>query len=288
MRSIFYLLPHSVKQILRNFRTVLYRLLNWIKIATRLKGNSFIDAIKFYSSFCAIPITIWRNLDSFQFPSTFYDLVVVSRQRGVFTIRKNSDDLFHALPWQEPAVEDAINSCVGKGDIFIDAGANIGYYSVLASRLVGSLGKVFACEMMPSTISVLRNNIKLNKCNNIIVVEAAISSRNDMLIDAHMPSQKFGSASIVRHKFMQGIQVKTVTLSNILKNYQEVACIKLDLEGAELEALIGMGNDLQKFRYIIFENNQESDLASFLTRSGYSIKYLDPRNALAIRNEINF
>jgi predicted RNA methylase len=59
-------------------------------------------------------------------------------------------------------VHDFVVDTLGPGDIFIDVGANIGYYSILASKLIGVNGRVFAVEPIPSTAGVLRFNLKIN------------------------------------------------------------------------------------------------------------------------------
>lgn len=70
----------------------------------------------------------------------------------------------------EPNETWAIRKILRPGDIFIDIGANIGYFSVLAARLVGPTGRVFAFEPVPPTVERLRHNIKINGVNNITIV----------------------------------------------------------------------------------------------------------------------
>jgi hypothetical protein len=67
-----------------------------------------------------------------------------------------------------------------KGMIMIDIGANIGYYSLIAARIVGKDGKVFAFEPHPSNYEWLRKNIEINGFTNVIPINKAIADKNDL------------------------------------------------------------------------------------------------------------
>ena len=58
---------------------------------------------------------------------------------------------------------------VKPGDIIVDAGANVGYYTVIGSRLVGDRGKVYAFEPDPSNFELLRKNVELNGLKNVVL-----------------------------------------------------------------------------------------------------------------------
>lgn len=67
------------------------------------------------------------------------------------------------------------------GDVFVDVGANIGYFSLLASKLVGPGGRVVAIEASPEVFDLLRRNLELNKAHNVRAVNVAISDREGSL-----------------------------------------------------------------------------------------------------------
>src|SRR5262249_27771794 len=75
----------------------------------------------------------------------------------------------------EPHITSWIRSSLRPGDSFIDVGANIGYYSLLASRLVGQYGSVVAIEASPKTFLELQTNLTLNKIYNVRAVNLAAS-----------------------------------------------------------------------------------------------------------------
>src|SRR5262249_887460 len=77
----------------------------------------------------------------------------------------------------EPCLTCWILEQLAPGDVFIDVGANIGYYSLLASKLVGEFGLVVAIEPSPTIFNTLKNNLALNKARNIRLVNMAVSDR---------------------------------------------------------------------------------------------------------------
>jgi len=123
---------------------------------------------------------------------------------------------------------DFLLSRVSPGDIVIDAGANVGWFSLLASRLVGPKGLVIAIEPEPSNADCLRTNIALNDVTNVIVIERALDAIPDKTV--HI----VGTGAMA-HVGETGPAVTTITLDNILDglSINQVGAIKMDIEGAE-------------------------------------------------------
>lgn len=92
------------------------------------------------------------------------------------------DYTFYTLSNQNRLYEDETSDILidnlKKDDTFIDVGANNGYFSLLASTLVGKKGRVFAFEPNPRAINKLKKSIKLNKFKNIKAFNIALGSRN--------------------------------------------------------------------------------------------------------------
>lgn len=148
-----------------------------------------------------------------------------------------------------------LNKCLVKGDTFIDIGANIGSYTLVASKLVGNNGKIIAFEPVDTVSNRLEQNISLNKLENITVVKKAVYT-DHALLSLHVASQEnLGMSSILRHDSESGkiIDVEAVALDEYLKtqNILEIKLIKLDIEGAELFALQGMTNTILKNKPIL-------------------------------------
>lgn len=129
------------------------------------------------------------------------------------------------------------------GDVMLDIGAHVGYYTLLAAKLVGASGKVYAFEPEPENYATLLRNIELNKLDNVVAVRKAISNRNT-------PCQFFlsqldnGNHSLVHLGLPEKgtISVETTTLDQFLEEvgWPRIDIIKMDIEGSELAALEGM------------------------------------------------
>ena len=71
---------------------------------------------------------------------------------------------------------------INKKNIVFDLGANVGFYSLLASVLVGSEGKVYAFEPLKENIDYLKQHIQQNNINNVNILESAVSDSNGYLM----------------------------------------------------------------------------------------------------------
>ena len=275
-------LPGAVRRPLGIVRTLIRRLNNWGKVARSISGVSAEDKRILRRAILRASITVFQNLGHWQFPMLEEDCTVISKGVGIFHVRAQTDDLFHVLSMQEPSVETSIRSILRPGDIFIDAGANIGYYTVLASQLVGEKGQVFSFEMVPITADILRLHVQKNVLNNVKVIEGALAETADLTVQASLVEGKSGQSSISIDKGTIKIEVSTITLESTLKDVPSIDLIKMDLEGAELGALKGMGSDLQKVHAIIFENRGAQDVVEYLQAQGFNVTRLDGNNALAL------
>ena len=178
---------------------------------------------------------------------------------------------------------------IATRDTFIDAGANIGVYSVLAARLVGPDGKVIAVEMMPDTADRLEHNLELNGIFNVAVCRAALSNTVGEIVTAKVTLGKYGQASIAKgiaDNAALSIQVKTTTLDELSNNLTEVRLIKMDLEGAEAVALLGAKALLDKADYLICEilgrtRSGDNPVQACLGEAGFTVRFIDGNNLLA-------
>jgi FkbM family methyltransferase len=144
----------------------------------------------------------------------------------------------------EPVLSEFILRHVQEGSVCVDAGANIGYFSLLLAQRVGSSGKVIAIEAAPGTVRRLRANLALNGATGIVdVVEAACASQkgeitfylhphNDWYSRLSPPAK--GRYRLIMGKTWIPVTVAADTLTSIVgADAQRVSFIKLDIEGAE-------------------------------------------------------
>ena len=177
---------------------------------------------------------------------------------------------------------EAIESILKPGDTFVDLGANIGFYTLIASRIVGENGKVFSFEPTPSTFQTLKKNIKENNFSNIVIAEDnAVSNVSGV---AHFKVTEGSEMNSVTNSNDEStISVKKISLDKYFSNidHNKIDLIKMDIEGQEYNALLGMKkiNLNNKSLKIIFEfhrqalkNNNQSGEEIFNLLSSYGFK----------------
>jgi len=157
----------------------------------------------------------------------------------------------------EKLTTEMFRNVVKEGDVVLDLGANLGYYTLLAARLVGQKGKVYAFEPEPVNYNLLLKNIELNGYDNIVAVQKAVSNvagKVRLFLDekdtgAHTIYQPGDKTEI--------IEVESVTLDEFFKDKKHpINVIKMDIEGAEMAALSEMDR-------IIRENENLKILVEF-------------------------
>ncbi|MGB7600544.1 MAG: FkbM family methyltransferase [Candidatus Sulfotelmatobacter sp.] len=142
-----------------------------------------------------------------------------------------------------------ISSMVKPGTVFYDVGANVGFYSLLASELEGPQGKVFAFEPLPRNVAYLRRHLELNRVSNVEILELALGEQTGMASFTPEPSGFMGRLSDAGC-----LPVAVARLDDLLEQGRLVPphSIKMDIEGAELLALRGAIGCIQQHRPLIF------------------------------------
>lgn len=260
------------------------RLVTWVRLVGQWRAASAGDALTLYASFLLSPLTALLRLSFHKPPVLLGDVTVIEPHTGTFRLRAGTDDPFHIMRWREPRLFDLIDTTLQPGDRFVDAGSNIGYFSLLASRKVGAEGEVVAVEMMPDTADRLRRNIESSAARNINVIETALASEAGIEIEAHFDPTKFGQASLVGEGKLgrsQKIVVHTSRLDQLLGD-RTVKLMKMDLEGAEYDALLGAAESLSRIENIVFESNDRDErIFAFLEENGFEVTHFDLDDFLA-------
>ena len=285
------ILPAPIRRVLRAPITYGQRLGRWGIVLVQIRGCSVRDEMKLLASALAAPFVCWRDLDRWQDPILLFDTQVRVSGIGNFFLRRRTDDLYHVLPHREQALIAALHAQLRPGDFFVDAGANIGIYTVLASRLVGGNGRVLAIEMMPETAAILRRHIECNACCNTRIVEQALADRTGDAVTARVVAGHHGQASIVRTDYDGSVSestVHTTTLDALLADGGPIRLIKMDLEGAEHRAVQGASEVLDRTHALIFEDwsvvaQSSASVQSILQSRGFGLRRIDGRNWIALR-----
>jgi FkbM family methyltransferase len=158
----------------------------------------------------------------------------------------------------EPLTTRLVIDCLKPGDAFVDIGAHFGYFSLLASRLVGQSGKVVSIEAMPSTFAALKNNVERNGIANIELHNCAAYSKSTTLHfkDYGVVHSSLNTAFAVRG-VLEGkdtassdVAVTAQAADSILAAHQsrKITAIKIDAESSEEFVLEGLTDTLAKHR----------------------------------------
>lgn len=172
---------------------------------------------------------------------------------------------------------------IPKNGVFVDVGANTGYYTVnIASKLKG--GKIISIEADPDTFKILEKNCSINKISNLEMYNIACSNQEGN-INFFKTNKHSGINSILEQPEKNGfnkIKIKSNTLDNILNSrFKKIDWIKIDVEGAELFVLEGAQETLNYTKHIIIEihehvlekNNQTSQqIINILKENEFKIK----------------
>ena len=170
----------------------------------------------------------------------------------------------------ELPVSLALLQFLKPGGIYVDVGAHFGYFSLLASRLVGANGRVISVEAMPSTFSYLTNNIERNATDkNVTAFQNAGYSENIDLEfrDFGVVASSLNSAFQARDSYgiikTEGkvVVVKARKVDDIVEEVglQKIDLVKIDAESSEKFVLIGMSNILKKHRPAVVMEVGDSD-----------------------------
>ena len=149
----------------------------------------------------------------------------------------------------EPAETELVKGEIKEGDVVLDIGANIGYYTLIFARLVGEKGRVFAFEPDPDNFALLKRNVQLNGYRNVILVQKAVSNETRKARLFLRERGKGYQTMIDLHDGRNFIEIEAVRLDDYFAGYQgAVDFIKMDIEGTEVGAIQGMLSLLNKNR----------------------------------------
>lgn len=162
---------------------------------------------------------------------------------------------------------------VRPGSVVYDLGAHAGYYTLLASVLVGAKGAVYAFEPVPANLANLRRHIAINKLDNVHVIEAAVSD--------HSGTARFEASysSVAGRLNADGnIEVAVISLDDFIARAAAPApdVMKIDVEGAEFAVLRGAANMLAKkcpvFLIDAHSTQLKDQCTQLLKEKGYGVR----------------
>ena len=182
----------------------------------------------FINKFCEIPFDICFKVN------------------GLKLYANKPDRILALLLWKFKILESKeikfLKKIIKKNMIVVDVGANVGLYTSILSKLVGSNGKVFSYEPEPNNFRLLKKCKKINELDNVIIESIAIGEKKE---NTNFYVSKINSGDNRLSSFKQIhsiISVQKDSLDNKLRKQKYIDFIKMDIQGGEYLALLGMKN----------------------------------------------
>jgi len=188
----------------------------------------------------------------------------------------------------EPGCVRVLREHLSEGSVCVDVGANLGYFSILMAQIVGKRGQTIAFEPMPDTVELLRENVGVNRLENVIVVAAAASDESGSVQLLSGASEHVAkTASMVGYR-LEGPAQTTLVRSLRLDDYfagsaRLPGLIKIDVEGAELMVLKGARETIARSRPVLiveihgWGSPGSQQVLDLLSEFGYSAKIVEIR-----------
>jgi len=211
-----------------------------------------------------------------------FDLYVMPNDYIGFSIMRNKN--------YEPHVTNLIKNVLGRDDVFLDIGANVGYFTMLASSIVKGSGKVIAFEPNPQNLQLIYSSVQQNCAENIDIYPYAVSNTASILRFTTVGSNG-GVVTKDSKEQKHFLLVQSVVLDVILKDEAKISLIKIDIEAHEPFALKGMAELIKRHRPKIITEfhpwamrlNNTGDPSEYLDQIvglGYKLSIINPTGVL--------
>ena len=183
---------------------------------------------------------------------------------GELRMNLNLDDYFeNNILWgfYEPHVRESIKSNIKREGVFIDIGANIGFFTNYSASLVGSKGYIYSYKPNPECVERIRKNLELNEFKNVKILNKALSDSHQTkkfyVGKQHALSSLHEGSELMELDKTITVQVSTLDteIQSLKIKPENISLIKIDVEGHEFNVFRGMTGLLKYKPTIIFENN---------------------------------
>lgn len=194
----------------------------------------------------------------------------------------------------EPKVQAALTEHLRAGSVFYDVGAHIGVESMLAARLVGERGTVFAFEADPENAARIEEHARRNQLHPMQIVPRAVWSSSGRLKFARASAESSrNQGAVAEPNGASGedfIEVEAIALDEFARQNAPPTLIKIDVEGAEVEVLRGSADIFSAVRPAVIcevhHARAAEEVIPWLRERGYTTEWLEessqfPRHLLA-------
>lgn len=234
-----------------------------LKTSTRPSSNFVLLLISIFLTMIFHPSSIFKRTtkESQKHFLTDYlkkPIIVKSPENFYFIARPKFEDLPRFLFSHILAKWKPLSLISGNNLVFIDIGANVGYYTLKLSTKFSNC-KILAIEAEPETFKILSKNCELNNLQNTKLLNLAVAEKNG-IVKLSRSKTHSGTSSIVSKQNSNEdiISINCSTLDSLLnKSYENIDWIKIDVEGSELNVLNGAIQTLKITKNILIELHEE-------------------------------
>ena len=207
------------------------------------------------------------------------EVVIREGEAAGLRLRVDRASVMWATGRVELPVQRALAGLLAPGDVCFDVGANVGFYTLLAARIVGPEGRVVAFEPHPENVAALERNVQANGLSNVVVVPKAVSAASG---EARLAGGDRATAHLDADR---GRPVETVSLDEFVAAWPALApaVVKIDVEGHELEVLEGARRTLEAGRpaLVCEQHGRAGAVVAALTPLGYACRPVEGAPASA-------
>ena len=187
----------------------------------------------------------------------------------------------------EKILTNLIKKEIHSGDVVLDIGAHIGYYTLQFANLVGSTGKVYAFEPEPKNFELLKKNVQINKHDNVVLIQKIVSDKDGIVEFFISKFDSIGNKLFKSNEAGSSIKIESTTLDEYFKDLKKkIDFIKMDIQGGEGKAILGMKNLLKENKNLKIvqewwpdglkqNHTNPEDHLKFLRHMGYKFYEID-------------
>ena len=208
-----------------------------------------------------------------KFCSIYNPIVTVKNEDGLFRCRAWTGDMLIVSPVTELEIRKYF---LFKDGIFIDVGAHIGKYTVMVGKQL-KIGKIVSIEADSENFRMLKENIALNDLKNVTALNLAAFRENGEVSLYRTISRNTGVYSIYSSGNTQALNVRAMKLDDIIDSmgFERVDLLKIDVESAEYDVLLGAMKTLRITKMVIFEalwGEKSEKCKELLIKMGFKIE----------------
>ncbi|MFC1755418.1 FkbM family methyltransferase [Thermoproteota archaeon] len=234
-------------------------------------------------------VGIWYRVDTKNIsPYVVVELNFDGEAVKFFHPAKSSEDLWRSrrLSGREPEVESVFKPKLGW--TVLDIGAHIGYYTIMASKKVGSNGQVICVEAYSGNYDLLLKNIKVNSCHNVKALKKAITNYDgstQLFFGSDSGHNTLLEKSVFATTECEDVDAITLDILFSEQKIEFVDLVKIDIEGNELNLLKGANHVLNegKIQRIVIEVHtpitRNNPIHIYLQKFGYNVSVIRSRFA---------